>query len=597
LLCILIHPQDSLWAAEDIEAVFDQDPQRVCILQGPVAVKHATVKDQPIKEMLGGINDGLVKKLLESTYRGDASRVPIADYLGDHASTSGSTVPSGVKEESTSTGTTYTIGKVVPEANAWLETLAGPRLGWLRAFLTSITVVQGTSYTDNPIRRIFAPRAGQKVAISYVGNVPASIALHGGVRSHGSQQPEFKAVEVKFDSSTKRINMVIYEERRGSSVPLHLQFQYRPDTGYAPIHEISEGRNHRIKEFYWRLWFGDDEALPEIDIRDTFSGPEVTIKAEDIETFCDVVGNQGESFRTARSSNVTAPMDFAIVAGWQAIMKAIFPKDIDGDLLKLVHLSNGFRMVEGATPLKAGDVCVAKARIASVTNTDAGKAVKVRGFITRAGKRVIEVSSSFLYRGRFGDFNSTFELREEPEYLVDLPAAVDIGVLKSKEWFEWDEESEPLEAGVKLIFKVHSETTHKSKSVIGSLTVNGNVYVRDQLKRLVKVGSVEYEQEDVHGNPVLAYLQRHGKEQGLTAPLSNEGYSLAASATTTFTTPATNEPYSKISGDFNPIHVNPYFSDFASLPGTITHGMWSSAATRRYVENVVAQGHPERVHA
>jgi fatty acid synthase subunit beta len=30
-------------------------------------------------------------------------------------------------------------------------------------------------------------------------------------------------------------------------------------------------------------------------------------------------------------------------------MKSIFPSVIDGDLLKLVHLLNGFRMVEGWT--------------------------------------------------------------------------------------------------------------------------------------------------------------------------------------------------------------------------------------------------------
>ena len=39
------------------------------------------------------------------------------------------------------------------------------------------------------------------------------------------------------------------------------------------------------------------------------------------------------------------------------------------------------------------------------------------------------------------------------------------------------------------------------------------------------------------------------------------------------------------------IHVIPYFSDYASLPGTITHGMWSSAVMRKFVENVV-EGNP-----
>jgi fatty acid synthase subunit beta len=84
------------------------------------------------------------------------------------------------------------------------------------------------------------------------------------------------------------------------------------------IHEISAGRNNRIKQFYWKLWYGDNEALPEIDIREKFVGPEVTISADDIERFCAVVGNRDESFQTVRNGQVQAPqapMDFAIVTG------------------------------------------------------------------------------------------------------------------------------------------------------------------------------------------------------------------------------------------------------------------------------------------
>ncbi|KAE8217287.1 hypothetical protein CF319_g8593 [Tilletia indica] len=43
--------------------------------------------------------------------------------------------------------------------------------------------------------------------------------------------------------------------------------------------------------------------------------------------------------------------------------------------------------------------------------------------------------------------------------------------------------------------------------------------------------------------------------------------------------PASNEAYYLTSGEFNPIHVNPYFSDFAARPGTTTHVMLRSAAT------------------
>ncbi|KAI0360181.1 fatty acid synthase [Trametes cingulata] len=585
--------KDSLWAAEDIDAVFDQDPQRVCILQGPVAVKHSKVKDEPIKDMLGNITSILVDKLVDRIYGGDKSKIPTVEYL---APAPQATRPAIAPAVSGNTAT-YLVGQSVPEPSAWLETIAGPELSWSRALLTSTTIVQGSAYVDNHMRRLFAPRPGQKVVVETDGSRPTKISVFGAARSHGEHDPSFKAVEASFNAATSTINVTIFEERRGVAVPLELRFVYKPSMGFAPIHEIADDRNTRIKAFYWKLWFGDNEVLPEINLRDTFTGPEVTIDEDDIENFCAVVGNQSEAFKSARNETPMAPMDFAIVTGWQAIMKAIFPAPIDGDLLKLVHLSNGFRLLEGAKPLKAGDVCKAEARIVAVINSDAGKTVKVKGYVTRDNERVIEVVSSFLYRGRFSDYENTFEILEEPDYLVELPTEASVGVLQSKEWFEWDDETKPLQAGTTLIFRVRSEVTYRNKTCYKAVNVSGEVFVRDQIKRLVKVGSVDFLQDDSRGNPVVAYLQRHGKPQGLVSPLSNEGYTMTTNTSTVFTAPATNEPYSKVSGDFNPIHVNPYFADYASLPGTITHGMWSSAATRRYVETVVAQGRPERVVA
>ena len=280
----------------------------------------------------------------------------------------------------------------------------------------------------------------------------------------------------------------------------------------------------------------------------------------------------------------------------QAIMKSIFPSSIDGDLLKLVHLSNGFRMVDGAAPLRAGDVCRSEVKIVSVTNSNEGKTVKVKGHVFRDDKPVIEVVSAFLYRGRFSDYDNTFETTEEVDYVVELETDADVGVLQSKEWFDWTDESKPLAPGASLIFRVQTAVTFKDKNSFRDISVSGDVLVRNELKEYIKVGYIDFQQDDCRGNPVLAYLQRHGTPEGLATPLPNDGYSLSG-AGASFNAPLTNEPYSKISGDFNPIHVNPYFSCYASLPGTITHGMWSSAATRRYVESVVAKGHPERVVA
>ena len=591
--------------------MFDQDPQRVCILQGPVAVKHSTVKDEPIGELLGNVTAKLVEKLVERSYGGDTSKIPTVDYLAPPAEDVD--IPDEVECEESSISTTYNIGNVVPETSEWLEAISGSELNWLKALLTSKTICQGQAYIDNPLRRALTPRRGQRVVVNSEGEYPTSVTVYGAGRSYGFHKSDFKAIEIAYAASSSLIDVTLVEDRRAVSVPLFLRFRYVPSMGSMPIHEVSEGRNGRIKDFYWGLWFGDDQSRPELDIRETFIGPEVVISANDVETFCNVVGNQNEAFKTARTEIVKAPMDFAIVTGWQvstlryccavkitlcqAIMRSIFPDAIDGDLLKLVHLSNGFRLVPGAKPLRAGDACIADAHIASVKNTDAGKVVQVKGHVFRDGQPIIEVVSSFLYRGRFDDYEHTFETVDEPDYVVQLINDAAVGVVQSKEWLSWEDETIPPKAGMTLVFRIQSQVTFKDKTSYRDICVSGDVYMRDQLKRLKKVASVEFNQEGCHGNPVVEYLQRHGVPEGRLTPLTNGGYTMSNNAPTTFTTPLSNEPYSVISGDFNPIHVNPYFADFAALPGTITHGMWSSAATRRYVENIVAEGNPDRVIA
>ncbi|KAH8086005.1 hypothetical protein BXZ70DRAFT_1011826 [Cristinia sonorae] len=363
--------KDSLWAAEDLEAVFDQDPQHFRILQGPVAVKHAVVKDEPIKDLLGNIVTHLAQKLLERSYGGDISKVPSIDYLGARPLP----LPETIAAE---------LG-TVPETSLWLETLAGPRLDWVRALLITPNVVQGSNYVDNPMRRLFAPRPNQRAVVETTSDgVPTSLILYGSARSFGEHKSDFKAVEAHFNAAKSQIDLTLYEDREDASVPLFLHFEYKPSQGFAPMHKVAGERNTRIKDFYWRLRFGDNETLPtNLNVCDTFAGPEVTIDAVEVEDFCSVIENQGEAFKTTRNAEVQPPMDFAIVMGWQAIMNS-------------------------------GDVCRNEGHIQSVVITDACKAVKVKGTIFCNGKPVVEVVSAFLYRGRFRDFENTFKVIEEP---------------------------------------------------------------------------------------------------------------------------------------------------------------------------------------
>ena len=539
----------------------------MAILQGPVAVRHSIKKDEPIKEMLDNVVSGLTAKVLERYYGGDESKIPAIDYLGMKPATLPSLPDAHVIRTGNEVKLTPPLS--LPAAEHWLQVLAGSELNWWHAIVRSEFVVQGTSYIANPLRRVLLPRAGQKIVIRLLGDQPNHISIHGAARSFGQHQPDFLAVDIRYDVSSRLINLTLFEDRQHDALPLYLQFKYESSHPYAPIHEIVEGSNKRIKDFYWQLWFGDDKAPQDLDVHDIFTGPEVTISANDVEAFCAVVGNQQEKFKTVRTDEVKAPMDYAIVTGWQAIMKAIFPSAIDGDLLKLVHLSNGFKMIPGSKPLKAGDVCRAEAQVVAVVNGDSGKTVRVSGRVLCDGNPVMEVQSAFFFRGRFTDYEHTFETIDEPDYTVELITDADVGVLLSKDWFEWADESKPLAAGTRLIFRLRSEVTYKDKVNYRSVAVAGDVLVRDHLGSLVKVAYVDFERDESQGNPFVAYLQRHGSAKSAPIPLATEYHLTSDSNPSLYRAPSTNEPYSKVSGDFNPIHTNPYFAAFASLPGTI----------------------------
>ena len=116
----------------------------------------------------------------------------------------------------------------------------------------------GTSYIANPPHRVLVPRAGQKIVICLLGDQPNQFSICGATHSSG-QQPDFLAVDIRYDVSTRLINLTLFEECQHDAVPLCLQLKYEPLHSHAPIHEAVEGHNKRIKEFYWQLWYANDK--------------------------------------------------------------------------------------------------------------------------------------------------------------------------------------------------------------------------------------------------------------------------------------------------------------------------------------------------
>jgi len=141
-----------------------------------------------------------------------------------------------------------------------------------------------------------------------------------------------------------------------------------------------------------------------VAVTDVFDGGRAQVTGRGIADFAHAVGSNGEAIVERPGKIVYAPMDFAIVVGWKAIIKAIFPKAVDGDLLKLVHLSNSFLMRPGAEPLKKDDIVETKARINAVLNKASKKMVEVCGTISRDGRPLMEVTSQFSYRSTYTDY-------------------------------------------------------------------------------------------------------------------------------------------------------------------------------------------------
>ena len=77
--------------------------------------------------------------------------------------------------------------------------------------------------------------------------------------------------------------------------------------------------------------------------------------------------------------------------------------------------------------------------------------VKGTIFLLEGGVKtpVMDVISSFFYRGRFDDFDATFMSEDDPEYKVPMNSTTDISVLKSEKWFDWKDENVKLAPGQK----------------------------------------------------------------------------------------------------------------------------------------------------
>ena len=588
--------KDSLWQSEDLDAVVDQDVQRTCILHGPVAAKRSGLGnvDEPVKDILDRVNDAYIELFNNDKGRNSDSSTPILDYF--HGKDQEIPNTDDYEVHQTRDKITYVLSgsaeAKLPSAESWHGLLAGEPGTWRHVLFRSCSIVQHSSLVSNPVQRIFTPTHGISVDITLSSN-PKDITI--SMRMTESQQ---SLIDVKMnDENEILVSMTSTETAEGQPVSLEFIFRYEPKTTHALIHEVMDSRNDRVNSFYRRIWLAKDSRLETGEIQTPQAETEkMIISSEMIKSFTQAIGSTGEDYIERLNKPVVAPMDFAIVIGWRAIVKALL--SVDGDLLRLVHLSNKFQMNSEAKAFRAGDIVGSSAAVTAVLIQDSGKLVEIACTITQAGVPVHEVTSQFLYRGSYSDFSETFQATTMPLTELPLHSAGQVDLITSKKWFrpkDADSHRRIMLVGRKLIFKLKNFVSFETKSTYASIRTIGKVFVEiPSSQERVQVATVDYRIRSsprgaISVNPVLAYLERYGTTLKNQIPLETP-VSVGDTENMVFIAPASNKAYAHESKDFNPIHVSNVFASYAGLPGPITHGMHTSAIVRGLCETWGAEG-------
>ena len=578
--------KDSLWQAEDVEAVIGQDVGRTCILQGPMAAHYSKDINESARDILDGMHQAYIARLGGRTLSlGDSEH---EEEFGSKPTASPSV--SNIDFQIYGGKMRFKLDQKgnLPDPQTWFTFIAAQVSGWIREIFDVDFVLQGRTKAANPIRKIFSPRYSMALEIDSFEYLEESrVSLLALTPNSGSYR-QIANITCK-DKHALNVDLYEFRTRGHGFAKLSLRFNYDPANEVFPVSEVMDDRNDRLKDFYSQLWFGKHlSQLPKMTLRSSFVGAPVTLTKELISSFTHTVGGKKQNPNKTRELPADVSMDIAIIASWEVLMKPLLCREVVGDLLRLVHKSNSFKYMPGAECLKMGDVLHSTSSIQGVYIEDSGKVVDVLAVINCGGKPIMEVDSTFLFQGTHQDFQDTFKVVKEPAISLTVRSTKLQALLRGREWCLLDDDSADLN-GEQLRFEPETHYTYAGKNLISSLEVSGRILSTSTQRGSKQIGSIDYRAGRCAGNPVTDFLSRWGSPLEELIRLKNPN-NVDEGDASSFRAPRSNELYGRVSGDYNPIHVSDMFATYANLPGMITHGMYTSAAVRSITEQWMARG-------
>lgn len=555
--------KDSLWQCEDVDAVVNEDAGRVCILQGPTSARYSLRQDEPAKDILDAIclqHISMIHKL--ESEKGDLHSELSETFKGH--------IDSDLHKDDSIRG-------------VHSRTLSPNESNWIDTLLSEDHVYQGNSRVTNPLRRLFQSQSRTAMLNE---EEYSQVRLINGLNDCKESQARIRCFK------NSKVSVDLYHPGHDDNNPAMISFRfgYSADGWHRCLREEMEQRNHRIKSYYRKIWLGSDLTKSE-RLDSIFDGEEIMLTREMLHNAVSTVGEAYADNEMTKSVSANFPMDYCIVVLWDVIVRPLLVEDFDCDLLKIVHRSNTFEYARGALPLQIGDKVSARSRVEAVTIEPAGKSLIVKADIKRTGETIATVISTFLCKGTFTDFNTTFKYSEPPVMKLLIESAQDEALLRDRKWFHLDQTYTSL-VGKCLLFRLRTRLTYDDHGGKDQIQTNGVVFEHQLDGAERKVGDVDLLACGSRGNPVTDYLERKGQPAANRVDLEKPGWTGQSSLDVTM--PSSNESYARLSGDCNPIHVSQIFADWAGLPGIISHGMLTSAVARGAIEHLVGDGQRTR---
>ncbi|KAL2819637.1 acyl transferase domain-containing protein [Aspergillus cavernicola] len=580
--------KDSLWQSEDIEAVPDQDPQRVCIIQGPVAVRHSTTCDESAGQILDRIRDGHVEML------GHQSSIDEEDELTSNILHGDVKLPGVHVTKQGSLYRYHLVGPTLPSPQAVVEHLVGD-CAWAQAALMNKSIILGHTRVRNPIHDAFKPEMGNIIDVRVDGE-PCEITLYTTTTNHGDVQQIGAALELTYhDNGEITMTLLGCSSNRAQNVrpSLELTFEMIGGPMVSGLLQVSQDDYLEcVQSMYTRLWIGNRRTSPSsAGLNSEFTGNAVTITEDAVKAFLAVVRQTGPPVgRAWDAQGPIVPLDYTVVLAWTVLTKPLLLPNLEGDPLQLLHQSISMRVIPGARPLHVGDVVRTSSRITERTITTTGQRIEVSADIHRGAELVVQVRSVFIIQRRPQTVaQQQFRSVEEPDMIMHVNSPVQLQVLASRKWLLLDGQSLDL-LGKTVVFRLNTQTIYDISGAPSTLQVAGSVsllpdHTSPMASLGTKVGRVYLEEDGCRVNPVLDFLNRHGTPRVQRQMLQNPGW--AGDGIVPFTAPSQSDTYASVSQDTNPIHLCQSFARFAGRAQPVVHGMHLSATVRRILEWMV----------